>query len=129
MYQRGLLLALEGGGRVDLVRLLTEMEYSVVIVDDLERALSEIRHLDFKAAIVGYPDRFDPLEFVLNAREISESLPIVVIGQRPGEAMSSALARQRRVHLVPNGKGNLREEVERVLGGAADQPTLDAGAE
>jgi DNA-binding NtrC family response regulator len=115
MYQKGLLLALEGGGRSSLVRFLTGLDFSVVVVDSMERALSQIRHLDFRAAIFDAPDRLDPLEFILNAREFDESLPIVVIGPADGENMISALARQHFVQVIPERDSGLREAVERLL--------------
>lgn len=111
MPHRGVLLAVESPGYNRLVRVLTALRYSVVTVEGLDRALAKIRHLTFAAAVVRGNIDLDPLEFVLNAREVDATIPIVVVAEDPERNLVEALEKRPRVWVLEEPGPDLKDRV------------------
>jgi hypothetical protein len=84
-------------------------------VETLGRALAKIRHLNFDAAVVRGFVELDPLEFVLNAREIDADIPVIVLAQELDRNLVKALESRRKVWVVENIDQGLQSCLRRIL--------------
>ncbi len=111
MHSERVVLAIENDTNTRLTRLLSDLGFSVLAVSDLEPALSRIQHLNISAVVMDGTGRNDPLEFVLNVREYSELLPIIVVGPTSGSDLYKVLDSQVEVTVIPDQENGVESRI------------------
>lgn len=111
MHSEPVVLAIENTEDTRLSRLLNGWGYSVLAVTDIEPALSRIQHVDIAAAVMEGTGRNDPLEFVLNAREFNEMLPIIIVGPAIDSELYKVLEKQLQVAVIPEEENGMDAKI------------------
>jgi hypothetical protein len=108
----------------NLVRPLADRGYSAIVVDHLARAVHQVQHLPLSAAIVNGNGTIDILEFVLNIRDIDDTLPIIVVRATIADRVRDALRGYPEVHFVSTMTDDLPSRILAAL----DRVTKQKGA-
>ncbi|MBD3257984.1 hypothetical protein GF377_06090 [candidate division GN15 bacterium] len=114
MSGKGVVVVLEDRDHRNLSRVLTQWGYSMIVVDDMIKALDRIDHYDLAAAIVNHDD-MDALEFVLNVRELDETLPVIIIGSQLEQDVEQVLRERQPVYFVSTQDEDFRPKVRDTL--------------
>lgn len=102
----------------NLIEVLFNIGFSPLVREDIQGALTKLRHEQFTAIVVDrkYANT-DVLEFVLNVRDIDKEIPVVVLGKLTDEAVHRTLQNQNQT-IVVEEIGNtekLAEKLEQIL--------------
>ena len=107
-------LVLSGDDESGLVDAILQLGLSVLIRKTMDQALRAVRHESLAAIVLDCRQSdVDPLEFVLNVRDMDEKTPIVVMGESYLSDDDEAL----RVvpHMYVLSRGNTPEQVAKGL--------------
>lgn len=102
----------------ELAEALFELGFELVSRVSMFGALERIRHAEFAAIVI---DRqsidFDMLEFALNARDVDEETPIIVVGRSEDPENDKRLALLNNIHFIGNIQDTdwLGAEMDKVL--------------
>ena len=85
----------------ELIEQLLDIGFAPVVRETMQAALSALRRESFAAILVDR-DRMsvDPLEFILNVRDIDEQTPVMVVGQSPDEQNVQMVQAQPRALIL-----------------------------
>jgi CheY-like chemotaxis protein len=115
MPNNDVIVILEGTDCRNLARLLPRWGYSIIVVDNMMNALYRVDHHDLAAVIMDGNEVVDALEFVLNVREIDETLPIIIIRPSMAEDVRQVLRERPHVYFVSTKDDDFHPRVKSTL--------------
>ena len=102
----------------DLVEVLSSIGFEPQVRGSMQHCLDKLRHEKFAAILIDRKfTRADVLEFILNARDIDEKVPVVVIGYGTDEKYDRKIAKQDRTIILSEveSEDKLAEKLAQVL--------------
>ena len=115
MRQENLIIVLTGEELDHLARSVINLGYQVLIVENMQQALNKMHYFEFSAAIIVAGKKIDPLEFVLNARDIDDGLPIIVVDYIEDSRVKEKLLRLPDVSVLESNSDELEKELSQSL--------------
>ena len=101
-----------------IIELLADLGFASLLSTNIERAVEKLRKEEFAAVIIDTEHaQSDVLEFVLNLRDISVSMPVIILGMLENKEVRWALSSQQRTTVIENTKNNrnLAEKMKKVF--------------
>ncbi len=115
MSSNGMVVVLEGRYGRDLVHFLARWGYSIIVVENMIKALRRIERYDPAAAIVNGNETVDALEFVLNVRELNRSVPIIIVRPSIEEDMQRILRGRSDVYFISSTEEDFHSEMRDLI--------------
>ncbi len=108
--------------RTVLMDTLSEMGFHVYTSGSIQEALGEIHHHDFTSVIIDHDnDEVDPLELVLNVREIDGKVPVIVLGESKEQGANHVLSNQRHVYRLTAEGAELKRRISGIIEARPDR--------
>ncbi len=110
------LIVLAGKNKDQIIKEMLNSGYLPVSMDSLSKILNEARHNNYAAVLVDQEQSsLDPLELILNLREIDEKLPVLIFGQNSKEDYDRRLLNRTRVYPINCEPSKMGSEVSKIL--------------
>jgi len=111
------ILTIVGRGDSHLSEDLSEIGYRPLTAQSMWTAISAMRSDHFAAVFIDVAHIDDDiLELVLNIRDISTVVPVVIVGELTDERLTRALDLRTRVHrMADTDRKHLQQKAEEVL--------------
>ncbi len=101
MSAANLVLVLAHKGHSSLSDDLFEMGFTPFVRDNIETAISNLRHKKFRFVIYERNNLdVDPLEFIFNVRDVDENIPVLILSEAPDSIEDDILMHQDNVHVI-----------------------------
>jgi FixJ family two-component response regulator len=104
-----------------LPNILSSLGFAPQVWGSMRHSLDKLRRHKFAAVIVDQKfNRADPLEFILNIRDIDDKVPVVVLGSSKEKRIESEILKQNLTVILDHNNNNGRnfaEKLEQVIKG------------
>ncbi len=116
MSASNLVLILGYDNQSSLTDDLFEMGFTPFVRDNVEKALSNLRHEHFIFVVYERSDlEVDPLEFVLNVRDINDHIPVIILGETSNQREDKVLLEQDDVYVITDYYKEFRNLLYNIL--------------
>ena len=116
MSNSNLILILSKEKQGNLTEDLFDMGFIPLVKPDLNRVIYDLRHERFILLIYdGNGLEIDPLEFVLNVRDLDGIIPIIILGSSIDQREEELLRREPNVFLVDNYYQQVKTILKQIL--------------